>query len=84
MKRGVIVLVLVVVGSIALAGCGDFQRRAAEAETRIVNAEEKAQLAADAAAANTGRVLDLERRVADLEATLEALQEPSVEDRESP
>jgi len=76
--------VLVVVGTIALAGCGDFQRRAAEAETRIVHAEEKAQLAADAAAANTGRVLDLERRVADLEATLEALQEPSVEDRESP
>ena len=77
MKRAVTILTILAVCAVVLAGCGDFQQRAAEIQTRIDNAEENAQLAADAAARNAGRILELEQRVSDLEAELGALQTES-------
>jgi uncharacterized protein (DUF3084 family) len=74
MKRGAPALLIVAVGVFVLTGCGDFQQRAAEIQTRIVNAEERAHVAEDAAASNTGRILELERRVNELEAALDRLQ----------
>jgi len=73
-KQRSVVVLLAVLFATALAGCGDLQRRAAEAQVRIENAEEQAQVAQDAAARNTGTLLELERRVSGLEAAVKELQ----------
>jgi len=67
MKRSAIVLLVAAVGLLSLAGCGEFQQRTAEMGERVERAEE-------AAVQNTGRLLELERRVSDLEAALDTLQ----------
>jgi len=59
---------------LALTGCGSFRQRATEAEARIVDAEGTARIAKEAATANTGRILELEGRVDDLEAALDELR----------
>ena len=67
MKRSAIVLLVAAVGLLSLSGCGEFQQRTAEMGERVERAEE-------AAVQNTGRLLELERRVSDLEAALDTLQ----------
>jgi uncharacterized protein HemX len=74
MKRGIVVLLLVSVLGAAMVGCGDFQRQATEIRTRIENAETTAQTAEDAAARNTGKLIELERRIEALEAALDAVE----------
>jgi len=83
MKRGITALSLILIAAIALAGCGDFQQRAREIQTSIGNAEEKAQVAEQAAARNTGKLLDLERRMDALETALEEVQ-TRLQESESP
>ncbi len=73
MKRGLMIVLLVAAVALVLAGCGGFRERAEEAETRIADAEETAQIAEQAAAQNTARILDLEDRVEVLEQQLEEL-----------
>ena len=70
MRRVGVAILIGLVGVLALAGCGEFQQRAAEMGERVERAEE-------AAVQNTGRLLELERRVSDLEAAFDALQTPS-------
>lgn len=74
MKRVAMIALLVMVAALVLVGCGGFRERAEEAETRIADAEEKAQIAEQAAAQNTARILDLEDRVELLEQQLEELR----------
>jgi len=66
-KRAGMVILIGLVGVLTLAGCGEFQQRAAEMGERVERAEE-------AAVQNTGRLLELERRVSDLEAAFDALE----------
>jgi len=75
-RREVLVVLTIAMAASVLAGCGDFQQRAREAESRIANAEETAQVAEQAAASNTARILELEDRVDALEQQLaDLLQE---------
>ncbi len=82
MKRGSMAVLLVLLGSFALAGCGDFRRQAEEAQTRIASAEESAQVAEQAAARNTARILELEDRVEALEQQLGELIQRTEEETE--
>ena len=75
MKRGIAALLLIMVVALALAGCGDFQQRATEAQARIDAAERKAETAIQAAADNTARLRELLQRVELLEALLDAAVE---------
>ena len=82
MKRGMTVaLMAVLVGLMILAsgGCGDFRERAAEVETRIKAAEDASEIAVQATAANTARILELQDRVEVLEQQLEALLDQAEE-----
>ena len=73
MNRGSMAVLLVLLGAFVLAGCGDFRRQAEEAQTRIASAEETANVAEQAAARNTARILELEDRVEELEQQLNEL-----------
>ena len=84
MKRAVTVLLIVAACAAVLVGCDDFQHRAAEIQTRTESAEENAKAAADAAARNSARILELEQRVSDLEAALNALQTGSARMSDEP
>jgi len=84
MKRAVTGLLIVAAGAAVLAGCGDVRQRAVEIQTRMESAEENARTAADAAARNTGRILELEQRVRDLEAAFNALQTGSARMSDEP
>ncbi len=73
MKRGIVVVLMVLLGGLVLigsGGCGDFRERAAEVETRIAAAEDASEVAAQAAAANTARILELQDRIEALEQQL--------------
>jgi hypothetical protein len=74
-KRGIATLSLILILAGALAGCGDFQQRAQEAQARVDAAERKAETAIQAAADNTARVRELLQRVELLEARLDAATE---------
>ena len=74
MKRTGSVGGLGLVTVLALAGCGDFRERAMEAQQIVEEARETAQTAEQAAAANTGRIRQLEDRIEALEASLEEIQ----------
>ena len=74
MRRGSMIVLFVMAVVIVLAGCGGFRERAEEAEARIVSAEETAQIAEQAAVANTARILGLEGRIEVLEQQLEELR----------
>ena len=77
MRRSMLLGLIVVAGALILAGCGDFRERAAEVETRIAAAEDAAEIASQAAAANTARILELQDRVEALERKLnEVLDRP--------
>jgi len=77
MNRGSMVALLVLSVVLVLTGCGDFRRQAEEAQTRIAGAEETAEVAEQAAAQNTARILELEDRVEELERQLAELLQRS-------
>ena len=80
MRRAVLVVLTVAMVVALLTGCGDFQQRAQEAESRIADAEKRAQIAEQSAARNTARILELEDRVDALEQQLtDLLQEPETQ-----
>jgi len=74
MKRGLALILVVLSLAVALAGCRGFQQRATEIQSSVRNAENRAETAEAAAARNTGRLLELEQRVDELEAVLQVLQ----------
>lgn len=67
MIRVAAIVLFATVAALVLVGCGDFQQRAAQVETRISDAEDSAQIAQQAAAQSLARILELEGRVATLE-----------------
>lgn len=71
MRHASMAVLLLLAAALVLAGCGDFRQRAQEAEARIADAEQTAQIAERAAAQNTARILDLEDRIEALERQLE-------------
>ena len=83
MKHGVKIVLIVLAMALTLSGCGDFRQRAADIQTSIEDAEEKAQIAEQAAARNTGKLLNLERRMDELETALEEIQ-TGLQNSESP
>ena len=78
-RRLAIGLTVAVVGS-ALTGCGNFRQQALEAQTRLNDVVERAEIAEDAAARNAGRIIELEHRIDALEAALAELQETKTND----
>jgi BMFP domain-containing protein YqiC len=78
-RRLAIGLMVAVVGS-TLVGCGNFRQQALEAQTRLNDVVERAEIAEDAAARNAGRIIELEHRIEALEASLAALQETKTND----
>ena len=79
-RRVALATLAVATAALLLTGCSGFQQRAQEAENRIANAEERAQVAEQAAAQNTARILSLEDRVDALERQLAGLrQEPQAQ-----
>lgn len=73
MNRVAMIVLVVAAVVFAVVGCGDFQQRAAQVETRISDAEDAAKIAQQAAALNTVRILELEDRIETLEQWLEEL-----------
>jgi len=68
-------MLLVALAVCVLAGCGSFRRQALEAQTRLDEAVQRAEIAEEAASRNAGRIMELEHRVEVLEAALAELQE---------
>jgi two-component sensor histidine kinase len=66
--------VTIVVVAIALGGCGEFRRQATEAQARLDDAVERAQVAEDAAARNAARIVELSHRIDALETTVNDLK----------
>ena len=79
-KRTVPIALTAVLVASLLTGCGDFRRQAEEAQARIASAEETAEVAVQAAADNTARILVLEDRIEALEHRLDELQQGSNEE----
>jgi len=71
--RLTLVLLIGVIG-IIMTGCGNFREQALEAQSRIDEAVQRAEIAEDAAARNAGLIIDLEHRIEALEASLAELQ----------
>jgi len=71
-RLALVLLIGVIV--IIVTGCGNFREQALEAQSRLDEAVQLAEIAEDAAARNAGLIIDLERRIEALEASLEELQ----------
>lgn len=78
--RAVAGMLLIIAVVALLAGCGNFRQQALEAQTRLDQAVQRAEIAEDAAARNTGRLIELEHRIEDLEAALAEIQETTPND----
>ncbi len=68
-------VVLIIVLGVLLAGCGNFRQQALEAQTRLDEAVQRAEIAEEAAARNAALILEMDHRIDVLEATLAELQE---------
>ena len=66
-------VLIVVLMAVALGGCGEFRRQAADAQARLDDAIEQAQIAEDAAAQNAARIIELSHRVDVLETIVNEL-----------
>ena len=75
LKSGLAGVFLITVIGMLLAGCGNFREQALEAQSRVDEAVQRAEIAEGAAARNTGRIMELEHRIDVLEAALAELQE---------
>jgi len=67
-------VLLAAVIAVFLTGCGDFRQQALQAQERIDDALQQAEIAEDAATRNAGLIIDLEHRIDALEAALAELQ----------
>ena len=68
-------VVLIIVLGVLLAGCGNFRQQALEAQTRLDEAVQRAEIAEEAAARNAALILEMDHRIDVLEAALAELQE---------
>ena len=74
LKCGITTVFLGALIAMLLTGCGNFREQALEAQSRIDEAVQQAEIAEDAAARNAGLIIDLEHRIEALEASLAELQ----------
>jgi len=72
---GITTVLLIALIALLLAGCGNFREQALEAQSRLDEAIQRAEIAEDAAARNAGLIIDLEHRIDALETALAELQE---------
>lgn len=79
MKKGtgrVILFVLLIALAVCIpAGCGNFRQQALEAQARLEEAVQQAEIAGEAAARNAARILEMDHRIEDLEEALTGLQD---------
>ena len=75
LRRGLIAVLLIAALGMSLAGCGSFRQQALEAQTRLEEAVQRAEIAEDAATRNAARILELEHRIDALEETLAELED---------
>lgn len=69
---------LLIVGIVSgLIGCSNLRRQALEIQDRLDDAIVRAEVAEQAAAQNATRILDLSRRIDELETSLEELRADS-------
>ena len=68
-------VVLIIVLGVLLAGCGNFRQQALEAQTRLDEAVQRAEIAEEAAARNAALILEMDHRIEDLEEALTGLQD---------
>jgi len=68
-------VVLIIVLGVLLAGCGNFRQQALEAQTRLDEAVQRAEIAEEAATRNAALILEMDHRIDVLEAALAELQE---------
>lgn len=80
LKTGLGAAFLIIVVGMLLVGCGDFRRQAQDAQTRLDEAVQRAEIAEEAAARNAGRIIELEHRIESLEESLAELQETEPND----
>ena len=75
LTRGLAIVLLLMSAAILLTGCGTFRPQALEAQSRIDESVQRAEIAEAAAARNTGQIIELRLRIEALEATLDELQD---------
>jgi len=80
LNGGLTFVLLVALIGILLTGCGNFRQQALQAQERIDDALQRAEIAEDAAARNAGLIIDLEHRIEALETALAELQETKPND----
>jgi hypothetical protein len=78
LKNVIAAVVLASILAMLVAGCGDFRQQALQAQARLDEAVQRAEIAEEAAAQNTGRILELQRRVEVLEAAWDDMK-PAIE-----
>ena len=79
-RRGLTAVLLVALIGMLLAGCGNFRQQALEAQARLDEAVQRAEIAEGAAARNAARILEMNHRIEALEAALAELQETEPND----
>lgn len=80
LRRGLTAVLLVALIGMLLAGCGNFRQQALEAQARLDEAVQRAEIAEGAAARNAARILEMNHRIEALEAALAELQETEPND----
>jgi len=75
LEGGLAIVFLIIVVGVLLAGCGNFRQQALEAQTRLDEAVQRAEIAEEAASQNATRILEMDHRIDVLEAALAELQE---------
>ncbi len=74
-RRVILFVLLTALAACVLTGCGNFRQQALEAQTRLEEAVQRAEIAESAAARNAGRIIELDHRIEDLEEALTGLQD---------
>jgi TolA-binding protein len=75
MRRIAGVILAVTAVALLLAGCGGFQEQAQEMANRMGEAAQRAEVAEEAAARNTARLMSLEDRIEALESEIAELHD---------
>ena len=66
-------VIMILMGSLIIAGCGNFREQAQQAQVQLNEAIQSAKTAEDAAAWNAGRIIEMEQRIEQLEAAVATL-----------
>ena len=80
LKGGTTTVLLGALIAMLLTGCGNFREQALEAQSRLDEAVQQAEIAEDTADRNAGLIIDLEHRIEALEASLAELLETRTDD----